>query len=92
MIIGKVIGNVWATCKYPGLDGAIMQLVQPISGDGKNSGSPIAALDTVGACPGETIIYVTAYEAVIPLKRGMVPVDASIIGIVDSISIAKKKE
>jgi microcompartment protein CcmK/EutM len=43
----------------------------------------------VGAGPGEVIFYVTASEAVIPLDVEMAPVDASIVGIVDSINTEK---
>ena len=64
-----------------------MLLVQPINSEGKNLGEPIIALDTVGAGSGEIIYYVTASEAVIPLDVDMAPVDASIVGIVDSINL-----
>jgi len=61
-------------------------IVQPINSDYENTGEPIVAVDTVGAGPGETIIYITASEAVIPLPVDMAPVDASIVGIVDTIN------
>ncbi|MFA7228871.1 MAG: EutN/CcmL family microcompartment protein [Melioribacteraceae bacterium] len=87
MYLGKVIGTIWATRKYETLTGYKMQFVQPINAEHKNLGEPIIALDTVGAGPGEIIFYVTASEAVIPLDVDMAPVDASIVGIVDSINI-----
>jgi ethanolamine utilization protein EutN len=43
------------------------------------------AVDTVGAGVGETVMYITAREAVIPLPVDMAPVDASIVGIIDRI-------
>ncbi len=46
---------------------------------------PIVAVDTVGAGPGEIVFYITASEAVLPLPVNFAPVDASIVGIVDSI-------
>lgn len=61
-------------------------LVQPINSDYEKTGQPIVAVDTAGAGPGETIIYITASEAVIPLPVDMAPVDASIVGIVDTIN------
>ena len=82
---GRVIGTLWATRKYEGLEGVTLQVVQPIDSRGRHSGRPLVAVDTVGAGPGETIFYVTAYEAVIPFWRSMVPIDASIVGIVESI-------
>ncbi len=87
MQLGKIIGTIWATRKYEAVTGYKMQFVQPINSEGKNTGDPIIALDTVGAGPGEIIYFVTASEAVIPLDVDMAPVDASIVGIVDSINI-----
>ena len=87
MQLGKIIGNIWATRKYEAVTGYKMLLVQPINSEGKNLGEPIIALDTVGAGSGEIIYYVTASEAVIPLDVDMAPVDASIVGIVDSINL-----
>ncbi|MGK9368003.1 EutN/CcmL family microcompartment protein [Melioribacter sp. Ez-97] len=89
MHLGKVIGTIWATRKYDAVAGYKMQLVQPINYELENTASPIIALDTVGAGPGEIIFYVTASEAVIPLDVDMAPVDASIVGIVDSINTEK---
>lgn len=82
--VGRVIGTIWGTVKYPGLHDAKIQLLQPMTIDGKKTGKPIAVVDTVGAGPGELVLYVTAYEAVIPYHRDMVPIDASIVGIVES--------
>ena len=86
MLLGKVIGSVWATRKYESIKGYKILLVQPLNSDREKLGDPIMALDTVGAGPGEIIFYITASEAVIPLDVEMAPVDASIVGIVDSIN------
>jgi len=88
MYFGKVIGNVWATKKYETMFSLKMMIVQPISAELKNLGEPIIAVDTVGAGPGEIVIYITASEAVIPLPVDFAPVDASIVGIVDTINLA----
>lgn len=85
MFIGRVIGTVWATRKDENLQSFKLQFIQPLNGDRQNTGDPIIAVDTVGAGPGETVIYITAREAVIPLPVEMAPVDASIVGIVDRI-------
>jgi len=86
LFLGKVIGNIWATQKYSALNNFKLMFVQPINSEHMNTGDPIVAVDTVGAGPGETIIYITASEAVIPLPVDMAPVDASIVGIVDTIN------
>lgn len=87
MFLGKVIGNVWATAKYEALKNFKMMFVQPINSELENVGEPIIAVDTVGSGPGEIIFYITASEAVIPLPVDVAPVDASIVGIVDSINL-----
>lgn len=89
MFLGKVIGNIWATQKYETLKSFKMLLVQPINANYTEIGEPIIAIDTVGAGSGEIIFYITASEAVIPLPVDFAPVDASIVGIIDSINIKK---
>lgn len=88
MFIGKVIGTIWATQKDENLKGFKLQFLQPLNGRRENAGSPLVAVDTVGAGPGETVFYITAREAVIPLPVEMAPVDASIVGILDRIDPA----
>ena len=89
MFLGKVIGNVWATKKYDALKNFKLMFVQPINAEMKVTGEPIVAVDTVGSGPGEIIYYITASESVIPLPVDMAPVDASIVGIVDTIHSEK---
>jgi ethanolamine utilization protein EutN len=88
LFLGKVIGNVWATQKYEALKNFKLMFVQPINAEYEELGDPIVAVDTVGAGPGETIFYITASEAVIPLPVEMAPVDASIVGIVDTLNLS----
>lgn len=93
MNLARVIGTLWATRKYPEAEGATLQILQPLTGALEPLGRPIVAADTVGAGPGETVLYVTAYEAVIPFvtRRGakglgtLVPIDASIVAIVERV-------
>ena len=85
MFFAKVIGTVWATRKDENLKSFKLQFVQPLNARRQKVGDPIVAVDTVGAGVGETVLYITAREAVIPLPVDMAPVDASIVGIVDRI-------
>jgi ethanolamine utilization protein EutN len=89
--IGKVIGTVWATQKHHALVGEKLQLVQPLNAHGTSVGKPLVAIDAIGAGVGETVMYVTSSEAAIPIKirknLKLVPTDATIVGIIDSISI-----
>lgn len=91
MKLARVVGTIWATRMAPDMDGATLQLIQPLNGELEPSGEPVAACDTIGAGPGELVLYATSYEAVIPFVmrsggKGLgtkVPLDASIIGIVE---------
>ena len=87
MNLARVIGTIWATRKDPNLEGLKMQIIQPVSADKKDTGTPIVAVDTVGAGVGEIVYFVTAYEAVIPLEKKPALSDASIVGIVDRIEL-----
>ncbi|GAB4292977.1 MAG: EutN/CcmL family microcompartment protein [Ignavibacteriaceae bacterium] len=91
MFLGKVIGNIWATKKYEALEGFKMLFVQPLNSLHENTGEPIVAVDTIGAGAGELVFYITAREAVIPLTVNFAPVDASIVGIIDSINNYKSE-
>ena len=91
MNLARVVGTLWATRRYETLGGATMQLIQPLTDALEPLGRPIVATDTVGAGPGELVLWVGAYEAVIPLvtRKGgaglgtLVPTDCSIVGIVE---------
>jgi len=91
MYFGKVIGTVWATQKHHTLVGEKLQLVQPIDTIGASVGKPFVAVDSVGAGAGETVMYVTSSEAAVPIKvrknLKLVPIDATIVGIIDGISV-----
>jgi ethanolamine utilization protein EutN len=92
LFLGKVIGNIWATRKYETLNSFKLMIVQPVNSELEKTGDPIIAVDTVGSGPGETVYYITASEAVIPLPVDFAPVDASIVGIVDTINTEKQNK
>ena len=87
MFFAKVIGTVWATRKDEHLRSFTLQVLQPINARREKVGDPIVAVDTIGSGSGETVFYVTAREATIPLRVDMAPVDATIVGIVDRIDV-----
>lgn len=88
MFFAQVIGTVWATRKDEHLNGFKLQFIQPLDAERNPVGDPIVAVDTVGAGVGETVMFITAREATIPLSVEMAPVDASIVGIVDRIDVS----
>jgi len=88
MQIGRVLGTVVATQKHRKFDGAKLLLVQPLNADDTPRGTPVLAIDGVGAGVHERVLVVmegrAAGEA---LGRKAAPVDAAIIGIVDTVTI-----
>jgi microcompartment protein CcmK/EutM len=88
MQIGRVVGTVVATQKHRTFEGAKLLLVQPLNVDDTPRGSAVLAIDGVGAGVDEKVLVVmegrAAGEA---LGRKGAPVDAAVIGIIDSVTI-----
>lgn len=88
MLLGKVIGTVTPCVAYEGLEGVPMLLVQPLSKNQEAIGKPLVAADSTRmAGPGELIYYEGGREAAMALETVFVPVDATIIGIVDDVKL-----
>ncbi|HCW76568.1 MAG TPA: ethanolamine utilization protein EutN, partial [Candidatus Marinimicrobia bacterium] len=51
------------------------------------AGRPLVAVDTVSAGENDTVFYVTSREASLPIDPAFVPVDATIMGVVDEITV-----
>jgi ethanolamine utilization protein EutN len=83
MQLARVIGAVVATRKDANLTGIKLLVVQPLSPDREPRGSPLIAVDAVGAGAGEEVFFVRGREASFPFLPGEPPVDAGIVGIVD---------
>ena len=88
MQIGRVIGTVVSTQKHRKFEGAKLLLVQPTAPDDTPRGTPLLAVDSVGAGIHEKVLVViegrAAGEA---LGRKAAPVDAAVIGIIDSVDV-----
>jgi len=88
MQLARVIGTVVATQKHRKFEGAKLLLVQPLNVDDTPRGAALLAVDGVGAGVDEKVLIVlegrAAGEA---LGKKGAPVDAAIIGIVDSVTI-----
>ena len=88
MQLARVIGTVVATQKHRAFEGAKLLLVQPVTPDDVPRGVPLLAVDSVGAGVTERVLIVlegrAAGEA---LGRKGAPVDAAVIGIVDSVDM-----
>ena len=91
MYLGKVVGNVVAQVKAEGLAGTRMLLVQPLDDQQEAAGPLEVAIDTVRAGPGDLVFLVGSREAALALDESFVPVDAAVVGIVDSVGVPQKK-
>ena len=84
MKVAKVIGNIWSTRKDEKLRSYKLLVVHPINLlTGAKEAAPIIAADTIGAGVGETVIYVGGSSARSAAGDMSVPVDATVVGIVD---------
>ena len=88
MQIARVVGTVVATQKHHAFDGAKLLLVQPLTLDDTPCGPVLLAVDAMGAGVHEKVLIVmegrAAGEA---LGRKLAPVDAAVIGIVDTVDV-----
>ncbi len=83
MHLGRVIGRLVATHRYQGIDGVPLQLVQPLDGEGKESGGSLVACAVVSSGPGDTVHFIDGREAALACPETFVPVDATIMGVVE---------
>jgi len=87
MNLATVIGSLWATRKDPGTNGMKFCVVQPIDQNRAPFGTPIIAIDPNNQCGrGETVYYVESGDAATIMQGHSMPSDATIVGIVDSMS------
>jgi microcompartment protein CcmK/EutM len=87
MILARVVGTVVATRKDPRLEGFKLLVVKPVAPDGKDETGYVIAVDTVSAGFRETVIVVSGSSARMAEGCKDRPVDASIVGIVDTVNL-----
>jgi len=93
MFLAKVIGNVVATQKHAKFQGMKLMLIQPYIAKERSltpSGSSVVAVDSVGAGLGECVLFTQGSSARLTPATKEAPVDAVIIGIVDTVEIEGK--
>ena len=87
MLVGEVVGNLWATKKDEKLNGLKFLLVRRINYKGEKTDDLIVAADGVGAGKGEHVLVVSGSSARVNLGDRNIPVDATVVGIVDSFEL-----
>ncbi len=93
MKLGRVIGTVVTCVAYEGLQGVKLLLVQPVDKHDRAEGATIVCCDASRqAGVGELIYWEGGREAAMALEPWFVPVDHSIIGIVDALTLSEEDE
>jgi ethanolamine utilization protein EutN len=89
MLLGRVVGCVWSTVKDPGLAGQRLLVVEPLTPELKPAGKKLICADWTGAGAGELVYWARGKEATYPFLPAEVPVDSTVVGIVDSVHVKR---
>jgi ethanolamine utilization protein EutN len=87
MILGRVVGTVVATRKDERLVGAKLLLVRHTDPRGKDEPVHMVAVDTVDAGLNDRVLVVTGSSARMASGLKDQPVDAAIVGVVDTVEV-----
>jgi ethanolamine utilization protein EutN len=97
MFLAKVEGSVVSTKKDPSMSGRKLLILRPQLVDDKDStkfrpgANTIVAVDSVGAGLGEMVLFCQGSSARLAPNLKEAPVDAVVIGIVDSVDVLGKQ-
>ena len=97
MFLAKVEGAVVATKKDPSMGGRKLLLLRPQLVDEKDptkfrpGANTIVAVDCLGAGEGELVMFCQGSSARLAPGLKEAPVDAVIVGIVDSVDVFNKQ-
>ena len=96
MFLAKVTGTVVATQKAASMTGHKLLTVEPLRVEpaGRErlagTGRTFVVVDTVGAGLGEMVLIVQGSSARLTPETEKMPVDAAIVGIVDSVNVENR--
>jgi ethanolamine utilization protein EutN len=90
MIIGDVVGNVWATRKNDSLTGLKLMIVKRLDVCDDKQYESFVAADLVGAGIGERVLVATGSAARQYADVANALVDAAIIGIIDQVEVKQQ--
>ena len=93
MFLARVTGSVVATPKVESMTGRKLLTVDPLRVDPRDRGRLVSTgrtfvvVDAVGAGQGELVLIVQGSSARMTPELEKTPVDATIIGIVDTVNV-----
>jgi len=92
MILGKIVGDIWSTKKTAKIHALRLLFVEPLGKDMTPAGEVLIAADEIGAGIGEMVIVTQGAPAMQAFDReGLIPIDAVVVGIVDSFHMAEDR-
>ena len=89
MKLAEVVGSIWATRKVESVRALKMLLIKPLDENLKATGELWVAADLVDAGAGDRVIVATGRAARLAVGDENAAVSAAVIGVVDSLDIAK---
>ena len=93
MFLGRITGSVVSTQKVDELIGSKLLMVEPLRVNEQNqsdlqpTGRSFVVIDTVGAGEGQVVLCVQGSSARFTPETKTLPIDAAIVGIVDSVTV-----
>ena len=96
MILAKVEGSIVSTKKNPKMTGAKLLLVRPVvldkadAAEFRDGATTLVATDALGAGEGELVLVVQGSSARLAAEDKDTPVDAVVVGLVDTVDLNKK--
>jgi ethanolamine utilization protein EutN len=97
MYLGKVIGSIVSTKKDESMRGRKLLMVRPMLVDPEDPSklmpgmNTIVVIDTLGAGEGELVMFAQGSSARQAEGLKPLPVDAAVVGLVDTVSIQGNK-
>lgn len=97
MFLARVIGSVVSTKKDETMKGRKLLILRPMFPDEANptqlkpGGSTIVAVDALGAGAGDLVLFCQGSSARMTTGMKTLPIDASVIGLVDTVEVLGKK-
>ena len=89
MLVGTVVGHVWATQKDATLAGLRFLVVRPYTTDGDASAETLVAVDPLGAGIGERVLVVFGRAARHAIGRGHdIGFQTAVAAIIDRMDLA----
>jgi microcompartment protein CcmK/EutM len=93
MFLAQVTGHVVATQKVAAMIGKKLLVIEPLRLDEtqrdrfKSTGRTLVAVDSLGAGAGQMVLVCQGSSARLTPETGDLPIDAVVIGIVDSVRV-----